>query len=231
MRPLIGISAHRILVAEGDAEAFHHAVNTAYIKAVRKAGGVPVLLPVIDADSDVVTLLERVDGLVMTGGGDVDPQSYGAVPEPQTARVDPVRDKHDIAFCRTAIERDVPTLAICRGSQVLNVALGGTLVQHLDEHFDIARYNEVVHEVDLEPSSTLASWTGATRLGVNSLHHQAVATAGSDTKVVAYATDGTIEAVEVAGKPVVGVQWHPELIRHRPEHLALFAALVRLASE
>ena len=231
MRPLIGISAHQILVAEGDAEAFHHAVNTAYIKAVRKAGGVPVLLPPIDAELDAATFVERVDGLVMTGGGDVDPQSYGAVPDPLTSRVDPVRDERDIALCRVAVERDLPTLAICRGSQVLNVALGGTLVQHLDGHSDIAHYNEVVHDVDLEPSSTVAQWTGATRIGVNSLHHQAVATAGSDTKVVAYATDGTIEAVEVAGKRVVGVQWHPELIRHRPEALALFQSLVRLASE
>ena len=230
MKPLIGISAHQILVKEGEVEAFHHAVNSAYIKAVRKAGGVPVLLPVIDADTDVASLLERVDGLVMTGGGDVDPAGYGQAPDPQTSRVDPVRDMHDIAFCRVAVERDVPTLAICRGSQILNVALGGTLVQHVDKHFDVARYNEVVHDVDLEPSSTVAKWTGTTRLGVNSLHHQAVATAGSETKVAAYATDGTIEAVEVEGKLVVGVQWHPELIRHRPEHLALFQSLVRLAS-
>jgi len=228
--PLIGISAHQILVSEGDTEAFHHAVNTAYIKAVRKAGGVPVLLPVIDAKTDIEVLLERVDGLVMTGGGDVDPSSYGAAIEPQTSRVDPVRDVHDIAFCRAAVDRDLPTLAICRGSQVLNVAMGGTLVQHVDKHFDVARYNESVHDVDIEPSSTLAQWVGSTRVAVNSLHHQAVATAGSDTKVVAYATDGTIEAVEVAGKPAIGVQWHPELIRHRPEHLALFRALVSLAS-
>ena len=230
MQPLIGISAHQILVGEGDVEAFHHAVNSAYIKAVRKAGGVPVLLPVIDEKTDIEMLLGRVDGLVMTGGGDVDPASYGAEREPLTERVDPVRDVHDIAFCRSAVERDVPTLAICRGSQVLNVAMGGTLVQHIERHFDVARYNESVHDVDIEASSTLAQWTGSTRIGVNSLHHQAVATAGSDTKITAYATDGTIEAVEVPGKPVVGVQWHPELIRHRPEHLALFQKLVSLAS-
>lgn len=229
-QPLIGISAHQILVREGDTEAFHHAVNSAYIKAVRKAGGVPVLLPVIDADTDVVMLLDRVDGLVMTGGGDVDPSSYGAARDPRTDRVDAARDAHDIAFVRAAVERDVPTLAICRGSQVLNVAMGGTLVQHVDEHFDVVHYNEIVHDVDIEPGSTLAQWTKSARIGVNSLHHQAVATAGSDTKVAAYATDGTIEAVEVAGKPVIGVQWHPELIRHRPEHLALFRSLVSLAS-
>jgi putative glutamine amidotransferase len=229
LKPVIGISAHRILYREGDAEAFHHVVNTAYIKAVRKAGGVPFLLPLIDIE-DAVGLLERVGGLVMTGGGDVDPENYGAAVDPRTARVDSTRDEWDIALCRRAVERDLPTLAICRGSQVLNVALGGTLVQHLDLHMDVENYNEVVHEVDIDPASTVSQWTGSTRLGVNTLHHQAVATTGEGAKVVAHASDGTIEAVEIDGKPVVGVQWHPELMRHRPEHLALFQSLVRLAS-
>jgi putative glutamine amidotransferase len=206
-------------------------VNSAYIKAVRKAGGVPLLLPVISAEDDVAVLLDRVDGLVMTGGGDVDPENYGEVPDPLTTRVDSARDAKDIALCRVAVERELPTLAICRGSQILNVALGGTLVQHIDLHFAIDRYNDVVHEVDIEPSTTLAQWTQSTRIGVNTLHHQAVAKPGEQSKVVAHATDGTIEAVEVDGKPIVGVQWHPELMRHRPEHLALFQSLVRLASK
>jgi putative glutamine amidotransferase len=229
LKPVIGISAHQILVKEGEVEAFHHAVNTAYIKAVRKAGGVPFLLPLVDK-RDAETLLERVDGLVMTGGGDVDPENYGAAPDPHTSRVDPIRDGWDIALCRRAVERELPTLAICRGSQILNVALGGTLVQHIDDHFDIDHYNEVVHEVKLDPGSAVADWAGTTRLGVNTLHHQAVAAPGNGACVVALATDGTIEALEIEGKPVVGVQWHPELMRHRPEHLALFQSLVRLAS-
>jgi putative glutamine amidotransferase len=172
-----------------------------------------------------------VDALVMTGGGDVDPANYSAVPDSRTTRVDPARDAHDIALCRAAVEADLPTLAICRGSQVLNVALGGSLVQHVDDHFDVARYNVAVHEVDVDPSSRLSSWTGSARVGVNTLHHQAVAVPGARAKVVASATDGTIEGIEVDGKRVVGVQWHPELMRHRPEHLALFQSLVRLASE
>lgn len=230
-RPLIGISAHQVLVREGEIEAFHHAVNSSYIKAVRKAGGVPVLIPLIDPKTDPEAVLARVDALVMTGGGDVDPESYKArYRDPRTTRVDPIRDAHDIALCRAAVERDLPTLAICRGSQVLNVALGGDLVQHLDLHFDIDRYNEVVHDVDVLPSTTLAEWTNTTHLGVNTLHHQAIATPGAGAKVVACADDGTIEAIEVDGKPIIGVQWHPELMRHRPEHLALFRSLVRLAS-
>jgi gamma-glutamyl-gamma-aminobutyrate hydrolase PuuD len=174
MQPLIGISAHKILVADGDVEAYHHAVNTAYIKAVRKAGGIPVLLPIIEAEDDVEALLSRVDALVMTGGGDVDPANYSAVPDSRTTRVDPARDAHDIALCRAAVEADLPTLAICRGSQVLNVALGGSLVQHVDDHFDVARYNVAVHEVDVDPSSRLSSWAGSARVGVNTLHHQAL---------------------------------------------------------
>lgn len=226
MRPLIGISAHKTLVVEGDIEAFHEVVNVAYVKAVRKAGGVPMLLPMVDPD-DADCLLERVDALLLTGGGDVDPASYGADADPLTARVDADRDERDFALCRLAVDRDVPTLAICRGSQVLNVALGGTLVQHVDKHFDMDRYNEPVHDVDVDGSSDLARWLGTTTLGVNTLHHQAVATTGPNVRVVGRAEDGTIEGVEAGS--AVGVQWHPELLRHRPEHLALFEYLVRMA--
>lgn len=228
MRPLIGISAHQLLVRDGDVEAFHQVVNTAYVKAVRKAGGVPMLLPLVEPD-DAPALLERVDGLLMTGGGDVDPATYHAEADPRTSRVDPSRDERDVVLCRVAVERDLPTLAICRGSQVLSVALGGTLVQHIDGHFDIERYNEPVHEVEIEPGSKLAGWLGVTALDVNTLHHQAVSTVGPDASVVAHAGDGTIEGLEVSER-IVGVQWHPELLRHRPEHLALFQTLVRLAA-
>lgn len=229
MQPLIGISAHQVLVAEGEIEAFHQVVNSAYVKAVRKAGGVPVLLPLVDPD-DAARLLDRVDGLLLTGGGDVDPSNYAAQADPLTSRVDPARDERDLALCRIAVERDLPTLAICRGSQVLNVALSGTLVQHVDDHFDMERYNEPVHRVEVNPGSALASWLGTSRLSVNTLHHQAVAKVGSDLKVVARAEDGTVEGIEADGSDrIVGVQWHPELLRHVPEHLALFQALVRLA--
>ncbi len=230
MRPLIGISAHQSLVTEGEIEAIHEVVNVAYVKAVRKAGGVPVLLPVVDPE-DAGGLLERVDALLMTGGGDVDPTSYGADAHPMTSRVDATRDARDVALCRIAVERDLPTLAICRGSQILNVALGGTLVQHIDDHFALDRYNETVHDVEIDGSSLLSGWTGTKDLGVNSLHHQSVDAVASGMKVVARASDGTIEGIEAEGSRAVGVQWHPELLRHRPEHLALFESLVRLGAE
>ncbi len=232
MRPIIGISAHQALVGDGEVQTYHEVVSVAYVKAVRKAGGVPLLLPCVDPD-DAAGLLERVDGLLMTGGGDVDPASYGCDDvDPHTSGVDPSRDARDIALCRVAVERDVPTLAICRGSQVLGVALGGTLVQHVDDHFEISRYNELVHDVSIDGDSTLARWLFATELpttslGVNTLHHQATATVGPDVRIVARADDGTIEGIEAVGARAVGVQWHPEMLRHHPEHLALFEALVR----
>ncbi len=225
MSPLIGIAAHKTMVKDGDVAVVHHVVSQAYVKAVRKAGGVPVLLPVVEPD-DVAALLDHVDALLLTGGGDVDPANYGEEADALTSRVDPERDAHDIALVCAAVERNIPTLAICRGSQVLNVALGGTLLQHIDSHFDLDHYNEPVHDVEIEPSSRLAGIVGATQLGVNTLHHQAIATAPPNARVVARATDGTIEALEVDGGNALGVQWHPELLRHRPEHLALFRALV-----
>jgi putative glutamine amidotransferase len=229
MQPLIGISAHKALVKDGDVAVFHHVVSQAYVKAVRKAGGIPVLLPVVEPD-DAEALLARVDALLMTGGGDIDPASYGAAMQPETSRVDTERDVHDIALCRMAVERELPTLAICRGSQVLNVALGGTIVQHVDSHFDLDRYNEPVHEVDIDEASGLAKILESSRIGVNTLHHQAVCDVASSARVVARAPDGTVEALEVDGGRALGVQWHPELLRHRPEHLALFRSLIDAAS-
>jgi len=166
----------------------------------------------------------------MTGGGDLDPENYGAPPTRERRACDPIRDGWDIALCRLAVERDLPTLAICRGSQILNVALGGTLVQHIEDHFDIDRYNEGRPRRVDRCGQHGRRMTGASRLGANTLHHQALMTPGDGVRVVAQAPDMTIEAIEVEGKPVVGVQWHPELMRHRPEHLALFQSLVRLAS-
>ena len=224
MRPLIGIVAHQALVPQGELSTRHEMVSVPYVKAVRKAGGVPVLVPLIEPD-DAAGLLDRVDAILLTGGADVDPSTYGAETDPMTVEVDPARDARDLAIARLAVERDLSVLAICRGCQVLNVALGGTLHQHVEGHFDVDRYNEYVHDVEVDGGSTLGAWLQRDRLGVNTLHHQAVATTGPDVKVVAHATDGTIEGIE-SGR-AVGVQWHPEMLRHLPEHLALFEALVR----
>ncbi len=144
-----------------------------YVRAVRKAGALPVLLPVVDP-ADAAAMLEMVDALIITGGGDVDPANYGAAPEPMLGPTDLVRDAADLAITRAAVESNTPTLATCRGIQVLNVAMGGTLTQHVDAHMRIDLYNENVHDVAIDPASRLATILGTEALGVNSMHHQVI---------------------------------------------------------
>ncbi len=230
MKKLIAITAHRIDVRDvDDAVAMpHEAVASFYVRAVAKAGGVPVLVPIVDPDDRAAlhTVLDRFDGVVITGGADVDPANYGAVVAPDCGPVQPARDRIDLAVARACVERNQPTLAICRGIQVLNVALGGTLVQHLDDHMVLERYNQKVHDITIEPGSQLAGLMRTDHYWSNSLHHQCLDELGEGARVVARAADGTVEAIELEQAPnVIGVQWHPEMIRHDPAHLALFERL------
>ena len=227
-RPVrIGITAHLEMVVpeEGDG-SLHYVVSAPYVKAVRKAGAMPVLLPVVDPE-DAAAMLEMVDALIITGGADVDPVHYNAPADPRLGATDPVRDAADLAITRAAVESNVPTLATCRGIQVLNVVMGGSLVQHVDEHMRIDMYNEDVHDVEIDPASRLASILGTSALGVNSMHHQVIDRLGDGVRAVAHNHDGHIEAIELeTASAVLGVQWHPELLRHRGDHLALFEDLV-----
>ena len=173
-----------------------------------------------------------VDALVITGGCDVDPTNYGATAEPRLGPADPARDTADLAITLAAVRGNVPTLATCRGIQVLNVAMGGTLVQHVDDHMRLDMYNQDVHTVDIDATSRLATIVGTQIVGVNSLHHQVIDRLGPGVRAVARNHDGHIEAIEVDDAPaVLGVQWHPELLRHRDDHLALFEDLVRQVRE
>ena len=228
-RPVrIGITAHieMVVPTEGDG-SLHFVVSAPYVKAVRKAGAMPVLLPVGDPD-DAAALLEMVDALIITGGADVDPINYNAPADPRLGATDPVRDAADLAITRAAVDSNVPTLATCRGIQVLNVAMGGSLVQHVDEHMRVDMYNEDVHDVEIDPTSRLATILGTAAMGVNSMHHQVIDRLGTGVRAVAHNHDGHIEAIELDTAPaVLGVQWHPELLRHRGDHLALFEDLVR----
>ena len=215
-----------IVPAEGDG-SLHYVVSAPYVKAVRKAGAMPVLLPVVDPE-DAAAMLEIVDALIITGGADVDPINYNAPADPRLGATDPVRDAADLAITRAAVDSNVPTLATCRGIQVLNVAMGGSLVQHVDEHMRVDMYNEDVHTVDIDPTSRLAAIVGTEVIGVNSLHHQVIDRLGPGVRAVARNHDGHIEAIEIDAAPaVLGVQWHPELLRHRGDQLALFEDLVR----
>lgn len=235
MRPLIGISAtpSEHLSATLDITRPIDALDRSYVDSVLHAGGIPVLLPVM-APGMAEDLLPRLDGLVLSGGGDVGPSLYGAEQAPETDGVDHARDAFEVVLARLAVESDLPTLCICRGHQVLNVALGGTLVQHLEDaadrqHVDAATYHTGTHSVAVEPGTLLHQLVGD-EVKVNSLHHQAVDRPGEGVRVVARDDDGVVEAVEVEGRDrILGVQWHPEMLLGEPDNDALFRWLVDLA--
>ena len=201
-------------------------LHATYVAATERAGGIAVLLPPQRAGADEV--LDRVDGLVLTGGADVDPLRYGAAPAARTSRPRVLRDEWEIALTRAALRRDLPLLAICRGLQVLNVALGGSLHQHLPEGTGHEGHQPApgvfgAVDVNTEPGTRTAELTGP-RVRVSCHHHQALARLAPGLKVTGQADDGTVEAVEVPGLAfAVGVQWHPE---ESSQDVRLFAALV-----
>ncbi len=235
MKPIIGISAHPRIVEIATGPALLHTASRFYVDSVERAGGMPVILPVLDPDA-VDYLLSAVNGILLTGGGDVAPSRYGAVPTADTHGVDPLRDAFEIRLIQAAIEADMPLLATCRGMQVLNVAMGGSLIQHVphatgQEHDRVDRWHDAVHRVKIEPDSHLAEALGATEVDVNSIHPQAVDQAAPGTRAVAWAEDDTVEAIEVPGSPhIVAVQWHPELLEDWPEQQGLFRQLVEHAA-
>jgi len=186
-----------------------------YLEAVRRAGGEPV---VVDPNGgDVETVVERGDALVLTGGPDIDPAFYGERPHPKTYGVDTAADMFETELARVAIERRLPTLAICRGIQVLNVARGGTLHQHIPDDPGVPRHGEPgvadgarLHEVTLDAGSLVAEVMDSTRVTASCHHHQAIAHLGDGLRVVGRAADGIVEALELDGAFLLAVQWHPE---------------------
>lgn len=187
---------------------------TDYPASIAAAGGLPVELT---RDADVAAIIERLDGLVLSGGADVDPSRYGHEPDDNLGHTEPDRDEWELALFAAARQRGVPILAICRGAQLTNVALGGSLKQHLeaDEGSGHPRWNDNVrdaaHEVNVVEGSLLSTLVDAT-IGVNSLHHQAIDRLGDGLVATAKAPDGVIEAMELPGEDLLAVQWHPELL-------------------
>lgn len=236
--PLIAVAAYRLprgRITGWDATAI--AVPEYYLDAVKRAGGRPALISGPDTDP-AEAVLEPFDGLLVVGGGDVDPSKYGAKAHPKIYGTDPQRDEFEFGLVRAAIEADAPVLAICRGIQVLNVALGGTLVQHLPDAPGLishGRPNEpqpwVEHELKVSESSRVAQACGRVAFTARAAHHQAVDGVGEGLSAAAWTEDGVVEAVEGDRGWVVGVQWHPERTAHEDEtQQALFDAFVGEAS-
>ena len=202
----------------------------AYVAKVEAAGGRPLLVP--PSENAVAETLDVLDGLVFTGGPDLDPVLYDAEPHPETNNVRPERDRAEIALLSAALERDLPVLAICRGSQVLNVALGGDLEQHVPDLVGHEGHKETPgvfsrHPVAVDAGSRLHAIVG-NELDVSSHHHQGYGRLGEGLEVVARAGDGTVEALEVAGhRFALGVLWHPE----DGDDLRIFEELVASARE
>lgn len=244
MAPLIGITPTPSFDKLAHGAFRRHLLSEPYVQAITAAGGTPLIIPpVLDRVDDY---LRTVDGVLLSGGGDVAPERYGATEHhPATYGLDPERDGFELAFVQAALEAAVPIFAICRGIQVLNVALGGTLIQdipslpapavpvaHRQQEAGIAS-EDVGHRVTLTAAWPLPSQTQAPdrSLGVNSFHHQALDQLGSPLEAVAFAPDGLVEAVIVPEHPfALGVQWHPELMFHRhPAHHEPFRAFVAAA--
>lgn len=205
-----------------------------YTDAVERAGGVPVLLPVVRGRRIINAQLDRVDGLVLVGGSDYDPATYRAEQHPATKLIHPDRDVYDRTLARSALRRSLPVLGICGGHQLVNIARGGDLIQDVASligrrviHRAKGEYPR--HPVTIEPDTQLGKIIGARRLTVNSSHHQAVGRIGKELRVSARSADGVVEAIESTDDSfVVCVQWHPERLASRSaRHLALFKALIQ----
>jgi putative glutamine amidotransferase len=217
--PNIGVTCNLEVVRYGGVWTEPAAmVPLTYVRAIARAGARPLLLAPTPADfEDPGPLLDLLDGVLVTGGSDLDPGAYGEAPHPETEASSTERDAFELLLVRAAAERDLPCLGICRGMQVVNVAYGGALEQHLPDRLDedIHRGPEGTfadHAVEVEPDSLAAVAAGATRIAVKSYHHQGVERVGDGLRVTAWAEDDrTVEAVEDAGRRfMLGVLWHPE---------------------
>jgi len=235
-RPIIGVVGSHFSFPDQSLVA---GCRPAYLAAVERGGGVPMLIHLTDDAEVLDALYRRIDGILFVGGDDIDPVHYGAAPHPQLGQIEPLRDIVELALARRAAADGMPMLGICRGVQLINVALGGTLIQdipstmpgaadHRESVWHGAR-EHLAHTIDVEPNTWLARHVGAGPLAANTLHHQAVDVLAPGLRCAARAPDGVIEAIEGAGPGlIVGVQCHPEHLwgTAEPRWTALFTAFV-----
>ncbi len=235
-RPVIGLTTYRKVSAQTPPLPLMALMPT-YIEAVTAAGGIPLLIPLGLDENALSAVLARLDGLILTGGGDIAGEHYHSEHADFIFDVDADRDRVELFLAREAVARSKPLLAICRGHQMLNVALGGTLYEDVREwmpgaikhdFFGVFPRNHQAHTVAIEPGSKLADTLGRRETSVNSLHHQGIRDLAPGLAATAHAPDGLIESVEAVDHPfALGVQWHPEnLVHDDPVMLSLFRALV-----
>jgi putative glutamine amidotransferase len=247
--PLIGIVTHELREdsapawapapgrSERDRSPARLNLRLTYVQAISEAGGIAVVLPAHGFANDAHALLDRLDGLLFSGGPDLDPATYGRLPHPLLGpNVDKTADEYELDILAKARERDLPMLAICRGMQALNVAAKGTLHQHIPDLTDLDHRperppHEAAHDVHVTAHSPLHILTGHRRLQVNSIHHQAIDTLGEGLEIIAKAPDGIVEAIHDPARTFcLGVQWHAELLTHRAEHAPVIEALILAAA-
>lgn len=235
--PLIGLTTYSFLNKN---KLTHNAVSEAYTRAVQNAGGLPVLIPLGLSETSLDGLLSRLDGLLFTGGGDVQPERYGSQPHPLVAGMDLDRDRLEIHLLQSAVAKEKPFLGICRGLQVINVALGGTLYEDiLDQRPGALRHqyspgfsrDYLAHPVEVHPDCRLARILGAAAAPVNSLHHQGINRLAPGLQPTAWSPDGLVEAFELPAHPFgLAVQWHPEELQEHAPMRALFHGFVKAAA-
>jgi putative glutamine amidotransferase len=241
-RPLIGVTTSEVRpkervhpVPEGEPPAVEMALGITYLKGIEAAGGLPIVIPPLEAEA-IEPLLDRLDGICLSGGPDLDPALYEAAPHPELGPIEPDLDRFELAVAARADAREMPILAICRGTQALNVVRGGALHQHLPDlstevaHRQTNPGTEPSHPVAVDPDSQLAEAFGGGQIevtDVNSFHHQAIDRLGQGLVISARAPDGTVEAIEDPGRRfLIGVQWHAETLVHREAEAALFRRFV-----
>lgn len=246
-RPLIGVTTSELRakdrvnpVPEGEPVGIEMALGITYLRAIEAAGGLPMVMPPL-AEEAIEPLLDRLDGICLSGGPDIDPSLYDAEPHPELGPIEPDLDRFELAVAARADAREMPILAICRGTQALNIVRGGALHQHLPDlstdlsHRQTNPGTEPSHPVEVRADSQLAAAMGGTEIeidDVNSFHHQAIDRLGRGLEISACAPDGTIEAIEDPSRRfLIGVQWHAETLVHRAAEAELFRRFIEACRE
>lgn len=235
--PLIGLTTERLSIQKPIVTV---GAKEAYVRAILKAGGIPLLIPVGLTRSQLRDMFEKLDGIVLVGGGDIEPSRFNGSPHPRVYDVDQERDEMEIELVQMAAQDGKPLLGICRGAQVINVAMGGTLYTDIadqlkgalkHDYFPNYPRDTLAHKVKIMDRTLLEKIIGEDEIQVNSLHHQGLARIGEELRVSAWSPDGLAEAVELLGHPfLMGVQWHPEWLTHHPAHFALIETFIQIAA-